>query len=43
MQSFSFLSFFSADSKLAVERKIINNKINILNKVVADLLPMSPG
>ena len=23
--------------------KIINNKINILNIVVADLLPMSPG
>tara|TARA_A100001035_G_scaffold199697_1_gene160220 strand:- start:446 stop:577 length:132 start_codon:yes stop_codon:yes gene_type:complete len=43
MQSFSFLSFFSADSKLEVETEIINNKINILNIVVADLLPMSPG
>jgi len=26
-----------------VESKIINNKIKILNIVMADLLPMSPG
>tara|TARA_B000000441_G_C21381532_1_gene144286 strand:+ start:392 stop:523 length:132 start_codon:yes stop_codon:yes gene_type:complete len=43
MQSFSFLSSFSADSKLEMEIKNINNKINILNIFMADLLPISPG
>jgi len=43
MQSFSFLSFFSAASRMEVETKIIKNKINNLNILMADFLPISPG
>tara|TARA_B100001121_G_scaffold168256_1_gene146948 strand:+ start:176 stop:307 length:132 start_codon:yes stop_codon:yes gene_type:complete len=43
MQSFSFLSFFSAASKFDEEIIIIKNKINNFSNVLTDLLPISPG